>query len=307
MTKEIQHPELEKDIEVCKALTGKENKPVNPRQSQDHQPGSEKLMHPKPISIYDSYIGTEKFKDKVVLITGGDSGIGRAVAYHFACEKANIYFTYLDETDDAHETEATIKEMGVKVQSFSGDLSNFKTCQEAINNCLAYFGQIDILINNIAVQFPTTDFLAITPEQLQKTFSTNLFSFFYMAQLALPHMKADSSIINSTSVTAYHGHQALIDYSASKGAITAFTRSLAKQLQENNIRVNAVAPGPVWTPLIPATFSAEQVEEFGRKTMYGKPAQPADIAPCYIFLASEQSKFLTGQVLHPNGGEYFNP
>lgn len=282
----------------------KEN--INIPQEQHRQPGLESKMQPEPISIHQSYIPSGRFKNKVILISGGDSGIGRAVAYHFAAEGANIAFAYLNETKDANETEKKIVAMGVKCLSFRGDIGDIKFCQEIVKQTLLYFKKIDCLINNAAEQHPFDHLEEITEQQLERTFRTNIFSYFFLTQAVLPHLKKGSTIINTTSVTAYRGSKHLIDYSATKGAIVSFTRSLARNLVEKYIRVNAVAPGPVWTPLIPASFTAEEVAQFGQQTPMQEPAQPADIATSYLFLASAENRFMTGQVLHPNGGEIIN-
>lgn len=278
----------------------------HPPQHQTRQPGHEEEMVPKPIAVHPSYKPGGKLKDKVVLITGGDSGIGRAVAYHFALEGAKVAIAYLDETADANETLECLKKYGTDCIGLPADLSTPQACQQVIKKTIEKFQRIDCLINNAAEQHPQEAFEKITPEQLDRTFKTNIYAYFYLTQAALPHMPSGSTIINSTSVTAYRGSAHLIDYSSTKGAIVAFTRSLAKSLIQKDIRVNGVAPGPVWTPLIPASFSKEQVGEFGEKIPLGAPAQPADIAPCYVFLASRDSRYFVGQVLHPNGGEIIN-
>ena len=276
-------------------------------QQQSSQPGKQHLMTPKPVSIYDNYCAAGKLKDKTVLITGGDSGIGRAVAFHCAAEGAKVMFSYFDEDRDAQTTKDEIlSRWQTPVESLKIDLSCSKNCEQLVKKCIDAFGTIDILINNIAIQYTSESITDIDQDQIQKIFSTNFFSYFFMSKYALSHLKKGSSIINTASVTAYRGSDHLLDYSATKGAIISFTRSLAKQLKKSQIRVNAVAPGPVWTPLIPASFSKEEIAEFGKDTLTGKPAQPADIAPCYIFLAGQDSVFITGQTLHPNGGDIIN-
>lgn len=277
-----------------------------PPQHQSHQPGIEQIMEPKPIAIYPHYQPAHKLKNKVALITGGDSGIGRAVAYHFAAEGADVAITYLNETEDAEETLAQLKQYGVACMSIAEDLTSSERCKRVVNEVIKKFNRIDCLVNNAAIQYVQQEFEDISPEQLDITFKTNIYAYFYMAQAALPYMQEGSVIINSASVTAYRGSEQLIDYSATKGAIVTFTRSLAKALIKKNIRVNAVAPGPVWTPLIPASFSSEKVAHFGEQIPLGEPAQPADIAPSYVFLASEESRYFVGQVLHPNGGDIIN-
>lgn len=276
-----------------------------PPQHQDRQPGFEYVMNPRPISEnpYASY--SQKLKDKVAIITGGDSGIGRAVAYAFAHEGADIVIAYLDEHVDAKETMQHIKEIGRDCILVPGDLTNKEMANEVIRCALNRFGQIDILVNNHGVQFVTDSILDITEEQLDQTFKTNIYSFFYLTQAALPYLKRGSSIINTTSVTAYEGEKTLIDYSATKGAILTFTRSLSQSLIDKGIRVNGVAPGPIWTPLQPASRSAKAIETFGTQTSQApmnRAGQPFEVAPAFVFLASDDSSYMTGQVLHPNGG-----
>lgn len=274
-------------------------------QHQRKQPGIESEM--KPLPEYDNHQkGCGKLKGKVSLITGGDSGIGRAVAISFAKEGAEVAIVYLDEHEDAKQTAAAIKNYGKEALLIAADISEEKNCAAIIKKVIERFDRIDILVNNAAVQYPAEGADNISYEQLHHTFSVNIFSQFYMVKYALPHLYAESSIINTASVTAYKGHKKLIDYSSTKGAIVSFTRSLAQSLMEKGIRVNGVAPGPVWTPLIPSSFAAEEVAEFGKDTMYGRPAHPREIAPCYVFLASEDAVFLTGQMLHPNGGRFID-
>ena len=276
-----------------------------PAQHQDQQPGFEYLMQPRPISENPYATSSQKLKDKVAIITGGDSGIGRAVAYLFAREGADIVIAYLDEHIDAKETQQHILELGRDCILVPGDLSKKEMASEVVRRALNRFGQIDILVNNHAVQFITDSILNISEEQLDRTFKTHIYSFFYMTQAALPYLKRGSTIINTTSVTAYEGNKHLIDYSATKGAILTFTRSLSQSLIEKGIRVNGVAPGPIWTPLQPASWPAEALETFGTKTSkvpMNRAGQPFEVAPAFLFLASDDSSYMTGQILHPNGG-----
>lgn len=274
-----------------------------PPQHQDRQPGFEYLMEPQPVSECGNK--RLKLKNKVALITGGDSGIGRAAAYDFVKEGASVAVVYYDEVKDAEETEKRIKGLGGDCLFIRGDLKNPDFAKMCIEKTIRCFNKLDILVNNHAVQFVRRSILDISHEQLEFTFRNNVFSFFYLIQYALPYMKRGGCIINTASVTAYQGNKDLIDYSAAKGAIVALTRSLSLSLVEKGIRVNAVAPGPIWTPLIPASFSAEEVSTFGRKTSHvpmNRAGQPCEVSPCYVFLASDDSSYMTGQVLHPNGG-----
>lgn len=274
-----------------------------PPQHQDRQPGMEYLMEPLPVSECGKKI--RKLENKVAIVTGGDSGIGRAVAYDFAREGASVVIVYYDEERDADETVNRIKQSGGRCLSIKGDLKNpsfVKMCVEKTINC---FGKLDILVNNHAVQFIQRSVLDISHEQLEFIFRNNVFSFFYLIQESIPYMKRGSSIINTTSVTAYEGNKDLIDYSSTKGAIVSLTRSLSLSLVNKGIRVNGVAPGPIWTPLIPASYTAEEVKTFGTKTSevpMKRAGQPCEVSPCYVFLASDDSSYMTGQVLHPNGG-----
>jgi NAD(P)-dependent dehydrogenase (short-subunit alcohol dehydrogenase family) len=281
-------------------------KPDIPPQHQDHQPGSEAAMTPRPQAEARSYKACGKLQGKVALITGGDSGIGRAVAITFAKEGANVAIAYLDEHEDARETQRLIQKEGRECIIMAGDVGSSAFCKQIVETTVSSFGKLDVLVNNAAQQFPQESIEKITDEQLEKTFRINIFSMFYTVRAAMPHLKEGARIINTTSVTAYRGSSHLLDYSSTKGAIVAFTRSLSQQLAEKGINVNAVAPGPIWTPLIPATFDAEEVAKFGEKVPLGRPGQPDEIAPCYVLLASEDSSYMTGQVLHPNGGEVVN-
>jgi NAD(P)-dependent dehydrogenase (short-subunit alcohol dehydrogenase family) len=283
-----------------------ENMTIAP-QVQEHQPGIEARMDPQPLYIRDSYRGSGKLAGKVALITGGDSGIGRSVAVHFAREGADVAIVYLNEDVDAQETKRLVEAEGRKCLLIRSDIREASACRDAVEWTASQFGRLDVLINNAAEQHPQESIEAIDQQQLEATFRTNLFSFFHFAQAALAHLpERDGTIINTTSVTAYRGSEHLMDYASTKGAIVAFTRSLALNLAEKNIRVNAVAPGPIWTPLIPATFDEQKVAEFGKDTPLKRPGQPAEVGPCFVFLASEDASYMTGQVLHPNGGSIVN-
>lgn len=275
-----------------------------PPQHQDEQPGIEAEMTPQP--EYEPSLSTKKLRNKVALISGGDSGIGRAVALAFAKEGANVAIAYLDEYEDAERTLRLIEENGAKGILIPGDVSEKTHCQYVVEQTIRVFGKLDIVVNNAAQQYPQDNLEDISEEQLMRTFGTNIFSYFFITQAALPHLKKGSCIINSSSVTAYRGSHHLIDYASTKGAIVAFTRSLSTNLAKKGIRVNGVAPGPIWTPLIPASFSQEKVDEFGENVPMGRPGEPNEVAPCYLFLASEDSSYMTGQFLHPNGGEIIN-
>jgi len=279
---------------------------INPPQHQYVQPGREEDMHPQPQYIEAEYAGSDKLKAKVAIITGGDSGIGRAVAVHFAAEGADLVIVYLDEHEDAAKTQQLVEAYGSQCLLIPGDVSDERFCEQVVHDTLLQFGQLDIVINNAAQQFPQTSIVEISQRQLEHTFRTNIFSMFYMVKAALPHLPKKSHIINTASVTAYRGSPELLDYSATKGAVVSFTRSLSRQLVHKDIYVNAVAPGPVWTPLIPASFDEKKVSEFGSQVPLKRPAQPSEIAPAYVFLASQASSYMTGQVIHPNGGEIIN-
>ena len=279
-----------------------------PAQHQTEQPGKEAYMFPRPVFIRENYRGSGKLDGKTALITGGDSGIGRSVAVHFAMEGADIAIIYKPEEEiDAKETERLIETEGRNCLLLSGDLKDEAFCRQAVDNALSYFGgRINILVNNAAEQYPKEDFTEISDEQLFSTFDTNILAYFRIAREALKHMEEGDCIINTTSVTAYRGSKHLIDYASTKGAIVSFTRSLAQNLAPKNIRVNGVAPGPIWTPLIPASFDEEHVKTFGANVPLGRPGQPSEVGPAYVFLASEDASYITGQIIHPNGGEIVN-
>ena len=283
-------------------MAGSAAKKVNPPQEQDHQPGRETEMHPKP-DYMPKFEGNGRLKGKVAIITGGDSGIGRACAVLFAREGAEVALVYLEETEDAKITAAAVKAEGREALLLRGDVGDKTFCDNVVGKVIEKFGKLDVLVNNAAEQHPQEELTGISPDQLRKTFETNLFGYFYLTQAALPHLKAGASIVNTTSVTAYRGSPQLVDYASTKGAIVAFTRSLSGNLADKGIRVNAVAPGPIWTPLIPATFPAEKVAEFGATQPMKRPGQPNEVATCHLFLACDESSYLSGQVLHPNGGE----
>lgn len=275
-----------------------------PAQSQKRKPALESEMNPKPIYDRDSYKGSDKLKGKVALITGGDSGIGRAVAVLYAKEGADVAIAYLDEQNDAEKTKSLVEAQGQKCLLLPGDISSEQHCQEIVKKTVDELGRLDILVNNAAEQYmedPET-LEDIDSARLGSIFSTNIFAMFYLCKAAMPHLKEGSTIINTTSINAYKGNAPLLSYSTTKGAILAFTRSLSQSLIEKGIRVNAVAPGPIWTPFIPDAFPAEGVEGFGKQVPMKRPGQPVEVATCFVFLASEDSSYLAGQVVHPNGG-----
>ena len=275
----------------------------HPPQEQDRQPGLRSEMEPKPRSEMRAYRAAGKLEGRAALITGGDSGIGRAVAIGFAKEGADVAIAYLDEHEDAASTKALVEEQGRRCIAIAGDVGDEAFCRDAVLRTVEAFGKLDLLVNNAGEQHPQERLEDISTAQLERTFGTNILAMFHVTKAALAHLPPGAAIVNSTSVTAYRGSAHLIDYASTKGAIVAFTRSLAGNLKERRIRVNAVAPGPVWTPLIPASFPAEHVAQFGENTFLGRPAEPDEIAPSYIFLASDDAICMTGQVLHPNGGE----
>ncbi len=277
-----------------------------PPQHQDRQPGLESAMHPRPQFIAPDYRGSGKLEGKVALITGGDSGIGRAVAIAFAKEGADLFLVYLDEHDDAQKTADLVRAEGRRCELLAGDLGDRDFPRQVVEQFLKAYSGLDVLVNNAAEQHPQQALEDIDADQLERTFRTNFFGMFNLTREALPHISAGGAIVNTTSVTAYRGSGHLIDYSSTKGAIVAFTRSLSGSLAERGIRVNAVAPGPIWTPLIPSTFTEEQVAEFGASVPLKRPGQPEEVAPSFVFLASSDASYMTGQVLHPNGGEIIN-
>ncbi len=270
------------------------------------QPGREHEMQPRPDTAGPEHRGSGRLDGKIAIITGGDSGIGRSVAVLFAREGADVSVVYLEEHEDAKETARQVEEEGGRCLLLPGDVGDEEFCADVVRRTIEEFGRLDILVNNAAEQHARDDITEISSTQLERTFRTNVFSMFHLVKAAVSHLGDGSSIINSTSVTAYQGNPMLVDYSATKGAIVAFTRALSQQLIDRGIRVNAVAPGPIWTPLIPATFPPDAVESFGANTPMGRAGQPEEVAPCYVFLASADASYIAGQVLHPNGGQVVN-
>lgn len=277
-----------------------------PEQKQDTQPGIEAEMNPLPISDYKECDNNKLLEGKVAVITGGDSGIGKAVGIAFAKEGADIAIIYLNENEDAQNTKKIIEGLGKRCVLIPGNIGDENFCNEAVKKVIQECKHIDILVNNAAEQHPQNSILDITKEQLEKTFSTNVFGMFYITKAVLPHLKQGSSIINTASITAYKGDEGLIDYSASKGAVVSLTRSLSQSLIKLGVRVNEVAPGPVWTPLIPSSFSEQEVGKFGANTPMGRPGQPVELAEAYVFLASYKASYITGQTIHVNGGIVIN-
>ncbi|PST81560.1 NAD(P)-dependent oxidoreductase [Pedobacter yulinensis] len=277
---------------------------IRPAQTQTEQPGKEADMRPDP--DYQPRAARLRLERKVAIITGGDSGIGRAVALAYAKEGADVVISYLNEDEDAKTTEEGARAFGARVLLVRGDISDEKHCKMLVDQAVKTFGRLDILVNNAAVQYPQESLENISAVQLHKTFSTNIFAQFYLCKAALPHLREGANIICTTSVTAYRGSGHLIDYASTKGAIVSFVRSLSASLAPKNIRVNGVAPGPVWTPLIPSTFPADHVAKFGSDVPLGRAAEPSEIAPAYVFLGSDDASYMTGQIIHPNGGEVVN-
>ena len=277
------------------------SKPHKFPEQEQQQPGKESDMRPEPEIIRSSYKGSNNLKDKTALITGGDSGVGRSVAVHFAREGADIAVVYLSEDKDAETTKRMIEDEGRRCLLIKGDLKKEQFCKSAIRTCVEEFGKLNVLVNNAAMQFPKDTLEEIDSAQLRTTFETNIYPYFFITKAALPHLSDGDTIINTSSVTAYRGSDHLLDYSSTKGAIVTFTRSLSQGLASKNIRVNGVAPGPIWTPLIPATF--DDVSDFGQDTPLGRAGQPSEVGPAYVFLACEDSSYITGQFIHVNGGE----
>lgn len=284
-----------------------ENRPeTQPPEHLPERPGSQADMAQQPQSANVSHAGSGKLDGRVALVTGGDSGIGRAVAIAFAKEGAKIAISYLKESEDAQETQRLVVAAGGSCQLYAGDIGQESFCRDLTERVRSELGDITILVNNAAEQHPQQSLEDITEEQLERTFRTNIYAMFFLTKAALPQLKPGSAIINTTSVTAYKGNPVLLDYSSTKGAIVAFTRSLSQSLAEKGVRVNAVAPGPIWTPLIPSTFPPDKVEQFGKDVPFGRAGQPAEVAPAYVFLASDDSSYISGQVIHVNGGTVVN-
>lgn len=283
-----------------------QEKQLFPPQHQNHQPGIESEMNPRPVFKRETGVGCGKLANKVAIITGGDSGIGRAVSVAFAQEGADICIVYLSEHNDAKETKKEIESLGRNCILINGDVGDENFCHRVVKKTVKEFGRLDILINNAGEVHLQNNIEDITKEQLEKTFRTNVFAMFYMTKAALKHLEAGSSIVNTASITAYHGNSELIDYSSSKGAVVSFTRALSQNLISRGIRVNGVAPGPIWTSLIPSFLPTEEIPYFGIDTPMKRAGQPVEVAPCFVFLASEDASYMTGQILHPNGGEIIN-
>lgn len=277
-----------------------------PAEQQSQRPGAQSVMRQQPQTANNSHVGSGKLEGRVALVTGGDSGIGRAVAVAFAKEGAKVAISYLSEEQDAQETKRLVGLAGGECHLYPGDIGQEAFCQQLAQSIQADLGDISILVNNAGEQHPQDSLLDITEGQLERTFRTNIYAMFFLTKAVLPQLKSGAAVINTTSVTAYKGSPGLLDYSSTKGAIVSFTRSLSQDLAEQGIRVNAVAPGPIWTPLIPSTFSADKVGEFGNDVPMQRAGQPAEVAPSYVFLASDDSSYITGQVIHVNGGTVVN-
>lgn len=275
-------------------------------QHQNQQPGLEDDMIPEPIYISDSYKAAGKLNNKVAIITGGDSGIGKSTAIYFAKEGADVVVVYLNEHQDAEDTKKYVEAEGKQCLLLPGDIGQESFCVDVVKQTIEQFGKIDILVNNAGEQHPQQNLQEISTEQLEKTFKTNIFSMFHLTKAVLPHLQSGAAIVNTASVTAYAGNKTLIDYSSTKGAIVSYTRSLSLTLADQGIRVNAVAPGPIWTPLIPSTFPADQVAKFGKNVPFKRAGQPFELAPAYVYLASDDSSYVSGQVIHVNGGKVVN-
>jgi len=280
--------------------------PPYPAQHQERQPGIESQMNPLPVFDNPDYVGSGKLKDKVAVITGGDSGQGRAIAIAFAKEGADIVIVYLNEHDDAAETKRHVEQKGRRCLTLAGDIGDETFCKQVVDRTIEHFGKLDVLVNNAAEQHVQSSLENISSQQMERTFRTNFFSIFYLTKAAVPHMKPGSAIVNAASLTAYEGNELLMDYAATKGAIVAFTRSLSKSLIGRGIRVNGVVLGTIWTPLIPASFPADQVAAWGAKTPMKRAGQPFEIAPAYVYLASDDSSYVSGQFVHVTGGVVTN-
>lgn len=278
-------------------------KSENLKGQSQKMPGSEREMDPPPLVIRDNYKGSDKLLDKVALITGGDSGIGRSVAVHFAREGADVAIVYLEEDKDAEDTRKMVEKEGRECMVIRGDIRYREFCDETVKKVVEHFGKLNILVNHAGEQHPTFDPQELDLDLMQKTFETNIFAMYYFIKPALRHMQEGDCIINTSSVTGYKGSSRFLDYSATNGAVNALTRALAINLGERKIRVNGVAPGPIWTPLIPASMTEEEVADFGQRSKLGRPGQPCEVATSYVFLASEDASYMTGQVMHPNGGK----
>ncbi len=284
----------------------RQQKGGQPPQHQERRPGREGEMRPTPRAEDPGYRGSGKLDGKVALVTGGDSGIGRAVTIAFAREGADLSVVYLEEHEDAKETKRLVEAEGRRCLLVAGDVGNEGFCRDAVERTVGELGRLDVLVNNAAEQHPQDSIEGVSEAQLVRTFRTNVFAMFFLTKAALRHLRPGSAIVNTTSVTAYKGNPTLLDYSSTKGAIVAFTRSLSQALAEKGIRVNGVAPGPIWTPLIPSTFPPDKVASFGTDVPLGRAGQPEEVAPSFVFLASDDASYMTGQILHPNGGTIVN-